>query len=176
MMEELIGVDIKQALMNKIYDMEKVAQALDIPPFEIFFLGGSGCILGDYIYRMTMDYDFVNLNYNANIGRALAILGDYDMVESELAPISNTMRVRAKKLTEFKYLDIYVLSREDIIVSKLCRFNDKDKQDIDILIKEASIDTIYKIVDEILNRDDINNKVKSILTTKINTLRKMYNV
>lgn len=37
--------DIKEKLENKISDIEKVAIAFDIKPFDIYFLGGAACIL-----------------------------------------------------------------------------------------------------------------------------------
>ena len=38
-----------QSMIEVVSDMEKVAQALNIPSFPIYFLGGSACILGKYL-------------------------------------------------------------------------------------------------------------------------------
>lgn len=38
-------MELKKQLENMIYDIEKVAKAFDIKPFEMFLLGGSACIL-----------------------------------------------------------------------------------------------------------------------------------
>ncbi len=59
------------ALMTVLSDMEKVAKALDVEPFSIYFMGGSACILGRYHDRATRDFDFVDLSYPASFGKVL---------------------------------------------------------------------------------------------------------
>ena len=44
-------MELKKQLEDKIFDMEKVAIAFDIEPFDIYFLGGATCILGEYTER-----------------------------------------------------------------------------------------------------------------------------
>lgn len=49
--------------------------------------------------------------------------------------------VKVTKCERFKYINVYLLSPEDIIVSKIIRLEEKDKEDIDALIQ---IKILYK--------------------------------
>lgn len=51
--------------------------------FVIYFLGGSVCILGGYLERVICDFDILDLNYLAVIGKVLCFLGDFDFFEYE---------------------------------------------------------------------------------------------
>lgn len=46
-------MELKEQLEDRIFDMEKVAIVFDIKPFDIYFLGGATCILGEYTERAT---------------------------------------------------------------------------------------------------------------------------
>jgi hypothetical protein len=76
------------ALMNVLSDMEKVAKALGVEPFSIYFMGGSACILGKYNDRATRDFDFVDLSYPASLGKVIRYLSDFDMPEYESTILS----------------------------------------------------------------------------------------
>jgi len=58
-------MQLKCELEQILFEAEKIAQLFDIEPFDMFLLGGSACILGDYNDRATKDFDFVDLNYPA---------------------------------------------------------------------------------------------------------------
>lgn len=165
-----------QAMVQVIEDMEKVAEALGIPPFPIYFIGGSACILGRYTDRATRDFDFVDLNYPSVYGRVLRYLSDFDMLEYESTILAPTYIERAKKLERFKHLDIYVLSREDIIVSKIIRMEPKDIEDIDILIKESDKRLIADIIDEVLQRDDLFASKRKAFAKNLPAFKERYNV
>lgn len=171
-------MSLKESLLNKIKDMEVLAKALEVKPFEMFFLGGSGCIMADYFSRVTLDYDFIDLGYSANIGRVLNVLGDFDMLDSKLTPVSLTdnMRKRCKKLNEFQYLGIYILSREDVIVSKLSRFNEKDREDINKLMNGISVKVLNQVAQEVLDRNDLYSNIKNRVEINFKTLKRVYNV
>jgi hypothetical protein len=87
-----------------LFDMEKVAKALEIEPFDIYFLGGTACILGHYNKRMTIDFDLIDQQYPSRYGKALRYLGDYDMLEYESTILAPSYRERAKRLDEFKFM------------------------------------------------------------------------
>jgi hypothetical protein len=165
-----------QSMIQVIEDMEKIAEALGIPPFPIYFLGGSACILGQYTDRATRDFDFVDLNYPSAYGRVLRYLSDFDMLEYESTILAPTYKDRAKKLERFKHLDIYVLSREDIIVSKIIRMEPKDIEDIDILIKESDKRLIANIINEVLQREDLFEAKKQAFTKNLPAFKERYNV
>ena len=70
-------MELRKQLENRIFDMEKVAKAFDIRPFDIYFLGGAACILGQYTERATRDFDFIDLNYPSGLGRVFVQIQTY---------------------------------------------------------------------------------------------------
>lgn len=169
-------MDIREQLEEKIFEMEKVAQFFNIEPFDIYFLGGSGCILGGYSDRATRDFDFIDLNYSSTLGKVFVHLRDFDMLEYESTLISPNYKTRAVRLDKFKYLNIYVLSIEDIIVSKIIRLEEKDIEDIDILIHKADKKLINTIIDEVLAREDLFESKKREFKRKLKLFKERYNV
>ena len=39
-----------------------MAKVFEIEPFDLYLLGGSGCILADYLERATRDFDVVEFD------------------------------------------------------------------------------------------------------------------
>lgn len=169
-------MQIKKAFEESLFEMEKVAQALGIEPFDIYFLGGSACILGEYTSRATRDFDFIDLNYPATLGKVFSHLRDFDMLEYESTILSSTYMERAKKLTQFKYINVYILAIEDIIVSKIIRLQQKDLEDIDILIQKANKEMIRKIIQEVIDRTDLFSSKKEAFIKKLPLFRERYHV
>jgi len=149
MMENFLKQDLEQALQ----DMEMMAKALDIAPFDVYLLGGSGCVLAGYFNRATRDFDFMDLEYDAKLGRVFKLLEPYDMIDPQLATIPPTYKNRATRLVQFVYLPISVLSREDIIISKMARLDERDLNDISILLQSADIRLIFELAGEIAESD-----------------------
>ncbi len=104
---------------------------------ELFLLGGSGCILAGYLERATKDFDVIDIGYSAAAGKLLNYLQPYDLLDLSHAEIALGFRERAVLLDKFVNIRVYVLSREDIIASKIGRFEKKDRQDIELLMKNA---------------------------------------
>ncbi len=167
---------LKQQLEDRIKDMEKVAKAFDIEPFEIYFLGGAACILGGYTERSTRDFDFVDLDYSSKLGRVFVQLRDFDMLEYSSTLLSPRYKERASRLDKFDYINVFLLSIEDIIVSKIIRLEEKDIEDIDILINKADKDLINQIIDEVLDRDDLFESKKVQFIKLLPLFRERYNV
>jgi hypothetical protein len=118
-------------------------------------MGGAACILGEYTERATRDFDFIDQEYPSKFARAFAQLRDFDILEYESTLVSPNYKLRAKKLEKFKYINVYLLSPEDIIVSKIIRLEEKDIEDIDDLIKVSDKELINQIIEEILSRKDL---------------------
>lgn len=169
-------MEIKKQLEDRISDMEKVAQLFEIEPFDIFLLGGSACILGGYTDRATRDFDFIDLNYSSKLGKIFVQLRDFDMLEYESTLVSPTYKERAIKLNKFPYLNIYILSIEDIIVSKIIRLEQKDLQDIDELVKIADKELINRIIEEVLHRNDLYESKKKQFIKQLPLFREKYYV
>lgn len=83
---------------------------------------------------------------------------------------------RAIRLEQFQYLQIYVLSRKDIIVSKIIRMEPKDIEDMDLLIKHSDLNLISQIIDETLQRNDLYESKRETFLGKLPFFRKRYNV
>lgn len=165
-----------EAMITILKDMERISKALEVPPFSIYFLGGSACILGKYTDRATRDFDFIDLHYSAFYGKVLRYLNDFDMLEYESTILAPSYKSRAIKLEQFEYLHIYILSREDIIVSKIIRMEQKDIEDMEILIMKSDKSLICKIIDEVLSREDLFESKRQAFVNNLPTFRERYHV
>ncbi|MGE4282736.1 MAG: DUF6036 family nucleotidyltransferase [Clostridia bacterium] len=163
-------------MIEELKNMEKIAIVLGVESFPIYFLGGSACILGKYTDRATRDFDFIDLDYSAKLGKIFRYLGDFDILEYESTILSPLFRDRAIKLEQFEYLQIFILSREDILVSKIIRMEPKDIEDIDLLIKQSDIKLILQIIDEVLQRKDLYKSKRSTFIEKLPFFKERYNV
>lgn len=167
---------LKKQMEDRILEMEQVAKAFNIEPFDIYFLGGSACILGGYTDRATRDFDFVDLEYSSKLGKVFVHLREFDMLEYSSTILSPYYKDRALKLEKFTYLNIYLLSIEDIIVSKIIRLEDKDIEDINELIKIADKEKIKLIIEEVLARDDLYDTKRLEFAKKLDSFKEIYNV
>lgn len=167
---------IKDNLLLVLHEMEEVTKLFKLDSFDIYILGGGACMLGEYTTRATLDIDFVDLGYPAIYGKAFSILRDYDMLEFESTLLSPTYKQRAIKLDEFKYINVYILSMEDIAVSKVIRLAPKDMEDLEQIIPKCNKSIINKIIEEIINRDDLFDSKKNEFINKLKIFREKFNV
>jgi len=167
---------IYDEMVNTVHEMEQIARLFNIEPFPIYFMGGSACLLGRYTERATKDFDFIDLEYSAKLGRVFVHLRDYDILEYHSTILSPKYKERAIRLTEFEYLDVYVLSREDIIVSKIIRLAPKDLEDIDKLIKVCNRQLILQIIDEVLQREDLFESKREEFIRRLPLFKERYYV
>ena len=169
---------IKDNLIQIIHEMEDVTKLFKLEPFDIYIIGGSACVLGEYTTRATMDIDFIDLGYPAKYGKVFALLRDYDMLEYQSTILSPTYMERAKKLEEFKYINVYILSKEDIVISKIIRLADKDFDDLDQIMPDCKVEILNNIIQEILDREDLFETKKNEFKRKLKILRRsiMYRI
>ncbi len=167
---------LKDNLIEVLIQMEEVTKLFKLEPFDIYLIGGGACILGEYTTRATLDIDFVDLGYPAKYGKVFTLLRDYDMLEYQSTLLSPNYKKRAIKLEEFKYINVYILSKEDIVVSKIIRLANKDIEDLDELIPKCNKELINNIIDEIINRDDLFESKKTEFIKKLKVFREKYNV
>ena len=167
---------IKENLLEVLHEMEEVTKFFKLEPFDIYLIGGSACMLGDYTTRATMNVDFVDLGYPAKYGKVFVLLRDYDMLEYESTLLSPTYKERAIKLENFKYINVYILSKEDVAISKIIRLAEKDIEDLNQIIPKCDIKTLNKIIDEIINREDLFESKKAEFIKKLKVFREKYNV
>ncbi len=163
-------------LEQRLLEMEKVAQAFQVEPFDLFLLGGSACLLAGYTSRATRDFDLLDLDYSASLAKVLVFLRDYDLLEYNSTLIAQSYRDRCKKLSQFTYLNIYALSAEDIIVSKLIRLNERDLEDLDAMMPQANHKLLLQIIDEVLKREDLYETKKKGLRKNLDGFKERYHV
>lgn len=167
---------IKNNLLQVLHEMEEVTKLFNLQPFEIYIIGGSACVLGEYTTRATLDVDFVDLGYPAKYGKVFALLRDYDMLEYESTILSPLYKKRAIKLEEFKYINVYILSKEDVAISKIIRLADKDIEDLEQIIPKCNKKILNDVIEEVLNRSDLFESKKSEFEKKLKIFREKYNV
>ena len=167
---------IKENLLEVLHEMEEVTKLFKLEPFDIYIIGGSACMLGEYTTRATLDVDFVDLGYPAKYGKVFVLLRDYDMLEYESTILSPTYKERAIKLNEFDYINVYILSKEDVVISKIIRLAPKDIEDLDQIIPNCNKEVLNKIIDEIINREDLFESKKEEFLRKLKNFREKYNV
>lgn len=167
---------IKDNLLEILHEMEDVTKLFKLEPFEIYIIGGSACILGEYTTRATLDIDFVDLGYPAKYGKVFTLLRDYDMLEFQSTILSPNYKKRALKLEEFKYINVFVLSKEDIAISKIIRLANKDIEDLDEIIPKCNKELLNMIIDEVLNREDLFESKRNEFIKKLEIFREKYNV
>lgn len=167
---------LKYNILEVLHEMEEVTKLFKLEPFEIYLIGGGACMLGEYTTRATLDIDFVDLGYPAKYGKVFVLLRDYDMLEYQSTLLSPTYKERAIKLEGFEYINVYILSKEDIAASKIIRLEKKDIEDLNQIIPNCNKDTLNKIIEDILNREDLFESKKTEFLNKLKIFREKYNV
>lgn len=134
-------------------------------PLELHLLGGAACVLGGHIVRATVDFDFIDTLVPAIYGRILSIIRYFHIVEWYYLPVPYSYQERIEYIfeSEFRNLKIGILSKEDLIISKLGRYNERDAEDIDQLLKNADKALLSKIYNEATQRLDLDKKVKQVV-------------
>ena len=166
----------KDILMELLHDADEFAsfKKIECPP--IYFLGGSGCILADYLCRATLDLDFVDINYDASVGKIFRLFDRFDMLDVYVTPIAKGFENRAIELKGFNYLKFYALSKEDIIVSKLGRYSEKDQEDISILIVDCDRILLRELIESVISKENFSKRIKEKFIENSNLLKELYNV
>ncbi len=167
---------IKDNLIEVLHEMEEVTKMFKLEPFDIYIIGGGACILGEYTTRATLDIDFVDLGYSAKYGKVFVLLRDYDMLEYQSTILSPNYKKRAIKLEEFQYINVYILSKEDIAISKIIRLAPKDIEDLEQIIPNCDKEILNTVIEEVLNRNDLFESKKSKFEKKLKIFREKYNV
>ncbi len=98
------------------------------------------------------------------------------MLEYQSTILSPTYKERATKLKEFQYINVYILSKEDIVVSKIIRLAQKDIEDLNQIIPNCNKEMINSIIEEILNREDLFESKKIEFERKLKIFKEKYGV
>ena len=141
----------------------------------LYLAGGSACILAGYLDRATKDFDIIDTGYTSTVGKILNYLQPYDLLDLSHAEIPVHFMERATKLKGFNYISVFVLSREDIIASKIGRYSEKDKSDIEILMKDADVTQLCDSIKDTI-AGIINIKRKQRYLKHLNEFCSRYNL
>ena len=98
------------------------------------------------------------------------------MLEYQSTVLSPTYQKRAIKLNEFNYINVYILSKEDVVVSKIIRLAEKDIEDLNQIVPKCDKELLNSIIKEILDRDDLFESKKNEFIKKLSIFRERYNV
>ncbi|MFZ5354336.1 MAG: DUF6036 family nucleotidyltransferase [Bacillota bacterium] len=96
------------------------------------------------------------------------------MLDISLTTIPLDFVRRSIKVDGFK--NVFVLSKEDIILSKLGRFSEKDIEDITELIKEADKGLILKLIDSVSKRNNLSKRVLEALNKSAQVFKERFYV
>jgi hypothetical protein len=156
--------------------IEQIAISRNYPAIDLYFLGGSGCILGNYLDRLTHDVDIINLDYPSKYGTLFRLFGEYDMLDLQNTSVPPSYRSRCKIIPGFSLVKPFVLSREDIIVSKIIRLAEKDREDIQNLLPYSDITLVNDLINEVLNNPDMLDTALNRFKQKLPEFRRIFNV
>lgn len=98
------------------------------------------------------------------------------MLEYQSTILSPNYKKRAIKLEEFKYINVYILSKEDIAVSKIIRLAEKDIEDLNQIIPKCDKIALNNVIEEVLNRGDLFDSKRKEFVRKLEIFREKYNV
>lgn len=98
------------------------------------------------------------------------------MLEYQSTILSPNYKKRAIKLEEFKYINVYILSKEDIAISKIIRLEPKNIEDLNQIVPNCNKEVLNNIIEEVLNRDDLFESKRSEFEKKLKIFREKYNV
>ncbi len=96
------------------------------------------------------------------------------MLEYQSTILSPAYPKRAIKLNEFNYINVYILSKEDVVVSKIIRLAPKDIEDLNQIMPKCDKKQLNSITDEVLNREDLFESKKSEFRNKLKIFREKY--
>ena len=156
---------VESELISNLIIMNEIVRKSDIgiEP-EFYILGGAALIFHGLIQRTTMDIDTAN-KLGDNIKE---LIGEFISDNaSEVVVLGRGYKERAVRFMEkeLPYINVYLLSQEDLLVSKLISSRDKDIKDLvesSILTKSniakaksiIKLEYNAKVVDKLIKRLD----------------------
>mgnify|MGYP006912772608 CR=1 FL=1 len=71
---------------------------------------------------------------------------------------------------------MYILSKEDIAVSKIIRLAEKDIEDLNQIIPKCDKEILNNVIEEVLNRENLFESKRNEFVKKLKIFREKYNV
>ena len=140
------GDDLKSEQENTLILLDKQFENRQVrPSFEI--LGGTALLLHDIEHVVTVDIDVTNKLDEEVRSIVEPLISD---AASEVATLARNYKQRLVpyKKELFKNIDVYLLSKEDLIITKLGAARYKDVEDLTrtSILRDAEIDDITEII------------------------------
>ena len=140
------GDDLKSEQENTLILLDKQFENKQVrPSFEI--LGGTALLLHDIEHVVTVDIDVANKLDEEVRSIVEPLISD---AASEVATLARNYKQRLVpyKKELFKNIDVYLLSKEDLIITKLGAARYKDVEDLTrtSILRDAEIDDITEII------------------------------
>lgn len=140
------GDDLKSEQENTLILLDKQFENRQVrPSFEI--LGGTALLLHDIEHVVTVDIDVANKLDEEVRSIVEPLISD---AASEVATLARNYKQRLVpyKKELFKNIDVYLLSKEDLIITKLGAARYKDVEDLTrtSILRDAEIDDITEII------------------------------
>ena len=140
------GNDLKSEQENTLILLDKQFENKQVrPSFEI--LGGTALLLHDIEHIVTVDIDVANKLDEETRNIVEPLISD---AASEVATLAKNYKQRLVpyKKELFKNIDVYLLSKEDLIITKLGAARYKDVEDLTrtSILRDAEIDDITEII------------------------------
>ena len=126
----------------------------------LYLLGGTAGILADYLSRATLDMDLLDVGFQAEHGFYLRLLGKTDLLDLNFTSIPPDFRERAIKMDGFTSIEVFVLCVEDLILSKLGRYDERDREDIDQMLQKADKRQLALLAEKTAKRKDLSPRVR----------------
>lgn len=128
------------------------------------------------LLRDADDLDFVDINYHSSVGKIFRLFDRFDMLDLYVTPVAKGFEERAKPLEGFKILNYFVLSKEDIIISKLGRYAEKDQEDIAVLVRECDHALLNTLIKNVIDQENFSERVKVEFVKNSCKFKEKYNV
>ena len=140
------GDDLKSEQENTLILLDKQFENRQVrPSFEI--LGGTVLLLHDIEHVVTVDIDVANKLDEEVRSIVEPLISD---AASEVATLARNYKQRLVPYKKglFKNIDVYLLSKEDLIITKLGAARYKDVEDLTrtSILRDAEIDDITEII------------------------------
>lgn len=167
-LEDTVSAELNNNLT--LVDLHIGTMCLNYRP-EFYILGGAALVFYKLDYNVTLDIDIANEMDERVSDYVSPFISDN---ASEVATIAVNYRQRAERFrSDLKFIDVYLLSYEDLFITKLATGRPRD-------IKSLCTSGIYEKLDlkllmQIINTEFFPTTVKRILTslTRFRELREV---
>lgn len=145
-------MNTKQEVLENLLFADQYMEAMfpNVKKLTLVITGGASFLLKDFKDKVTLDIDTIS-ELDEDM---LLYLESFSINNgaSAVTYLSNSYQERLEKVKgNFKVLDVYVLSNEDLVISKIGRLSDDDLRDIHYtgIMDKVDFHLLSKLAEEI---------------------------